>query len=324
MNAPSHLVRSTFDHWWPRGLQSYWKADDGYITISRPDGSSQRKKPGKGSKIAGRQRGHEFVVRGQGGPSPWDHSFEPIFDRADNSVHDVIRHLTATLPTREGDPILVNSGDPRDHFFSNGVVHSYVTLDELKIILELIFSLLYRNPHFRDVYASAGRRMGLPRDPMTGQLNIQHKFRWIQDTLKHLFRINVHLCLLYAESEEFVYGDGLYTTLDIFCPVIGDTLAPLVKGRALVPLTPETCLLLKSAPRDIRGPNVHSVYLRKSEVTAINRITQAMSAEFIFSRKPDRAIYSEFGSKQHGPLEECHLQFISGLCTIAAPVVSGR
>jgi hypothetical protein len=151
---------------------------------------------------------------------------------------------------------------------------------------------------------------------MTGQLNIQHQFRFIQTSLDSLYRINVHLCLLRSTTQEFVYGDGVFSSLRMVCPVTGDELMPLVAGKALVPLTPEMCLFLNSTSVDIFGPNIHSVYLRKSEVSAVNRVTQAMSADLLFSRDPTTHVYDEFSSRRHGPPEERHLRFISNLCTI--------
>ncbi|HYJ30144.1 MAG TPA: hypothetical protein VEW25_07380, partial [Allosphingosinicella sp.] len=81
-------LKTELHHWWPRSLSEHWSADDGMVSVMRPTGDVHRAPPGAFGAVT---NAHHMKMG-----SPWDSTFEPLFNRADGEISDFVRWL-ATL-----------------------------------------------------------------------------------------------------------------------------------------------------------------------------------------------------------------------------------
>lgn len=308
------FVKSTFDHAWSVGLQSHWEDEEGFVHIRKLQGGSERKKP-KNRKIYGKQRGHELVVKNVG--NPWNFTFEPMFDRCDDRVHQIVRQLKDKSPPCP-DPILNKLAGNRVEL-SDFTYNTYLqSIETYRDFLELAFSLIVRSRRFREIYSSAGSNFGLKPDPLIGQANIQHKFSWIQANLRSLNRINGYVILLTSSEEEFVYSDGIHASLKIVCPIVSGEAQPHLSGEALLPITPDLCAFVTASPMEIVAHNVLSLHVRKSEARLINSLTRLNAVDELFCRNMSDHVNELVTQVEKSSAAEAGLAFLECLKRLPA------
>ena len=86
-------LKSERHHWWPKALSQFWAAEDGYCTQLPWNGEEVRLEPGKFGSI---KNAHHIK---HGEDSPWNTTFEPMFNETDASFPHLVAWLLA-LNTR--------------------------------------------------------------------------------------------------------------------------------------------------------------------------------------------------------------------------------
>lgn len=291
---PYH-VNTRADHWWPKGVQRLWAADDGYISRIKASGDIDRKRPPKGNKKGfGYKRGGHRIAYGV---SPWNHSFEPDFDQVDDRGARILRDIIEKkLSNRKGLLKLI----------SNPCVQ--------EDLVRFSFSLLIRSPSFRDRYAHAGAAFGLDYDEETGKANIQHFWRSAKEIeFEKCNRCN--LTLLCTRRLEFYFGDGLYDT--VFSNSLswyprGDEWIADLRGNAFVPLLPNLCAFL-NFERSGTGCKPRVISINRNTLEQINLLTQVYSKDQLFFRNQEPTLSKEFLMAQHMKVKSEYEPFISQL-----------
>ncbi|WP_338273711.1 hypothetical protein [Roseicyclus marinus] len=279
---PYH-VKTTADHWWPKGLQRLWVDQDGYVSLINPYGEvKSAKPPQKGSSKTGfahKRGGHKL----QFGVSPWNHTFEPDFEKIDNAGPPILKHIAKQL--EGGDEVL---------FGPSEVERTTNTL------IKLCFSLMVRSPAFRYLYSRSGESFGLGYNEETGKANIQQFWSFAsQIDLKKCNSGN--LLLLHAENSEFCFGDGLCDT--IFSRPVSwrpqgmHWVADLI-GDAFIPLLPNVCAYLYFL-RGGFGSKIQLFPVTSNIVKEVNTLTQIYSKEQLFFRAVCPTLTPEYRRREH-------------------------
>lgn len=288
---PYH-VDTTADHWWPKGLQRLWPNSEGFIYCIDPSGKVKPSKPPKGNKkgFAHKRGGHRVVH----GISPWNHSFEPEFDKVDNEGCALVRRIQdeAMLPSS------VSAIADGNNFADT--------------LTKFCFSLLLRSPAFRDRYSFAGKAFGLDHNEETGKANIEHFWKSARE-------IDFDLCnagrvtLLHSKDVEFCFGDGLYDSIFTrsmsWRPAGEAWIADLV-GEAVVPLLPNICAYLHFGRHGL-GCDVLAQYVDPRIVQTINHLTQIYSKKMIFYRSAVPELTPEYKKGQHLRINQSSFSVLS-------------
>lgn len=279
---PYH-VKTTADHWWPKGLQRLWIDQDGYVSLIRPCGEViSEKPPKKGSKKKGfaqKRGGHKVHFE----ESPWNHTFEPSFAEIDDAGPPILKRMNKQL---EGED---------EGLFDPSEVESTINT-----LVKLCFSLMVRSPAFRYRYSHAGKSFGLRYNEETGKANTSHFWRCAsQIDLKKCNSGN--LLLLHTENSEFCFGDGLYDT--IFSRPIswrrqGMHWVADLYGDAFIPLLPNLCAYLYFM-RGGCGSNIHVVPVNSTIVAEVNSLSQVYSKEQLFFRAMRPTLALEYMRREH-------------------------
>lgn len=276
-------VKTTADHWWPKGLQRLWRDQAGFISIVGPSGETKSQKPpkqGSGKKGFAQIRGGHRMYFGR---SPWNHTFEPDFSEIDNQGPIILRELREKLRI-EGKPSI--DQDTRKEI-TDGLV-------------KLCFSLMIRSPAFRHRYSHAGIRFGLGFNPETGKSNVQHFWKSAKDIDLQSCNSGV-LLLLYSNGPEFCFGDGLCDT--IFTKPIGwrqenESWIANITGEAIVPLLPNLCAYLQYRFGSL-GTSTNITAVDYSIVNKVNSLTQIYSKEQLFFRSIKPNLTLDFLRNEH-------------------------
>lgn len=119
-------------HWWPECLSERWCEADGRINVIRSEGDPFRTKPRNAGVIG---NGH-IIKLGRGKPSPWDESFEHVFDAADSAFPRVVTWLEG-LKRRSADASELRSAR---------FLPQPITNDQFAELVEGLVSLAVRSP----------------------------------------------------------------------------------------------------------------------------------------------------------------------------------
>lgn len=276
-----YQVRTTADHWWPKGLQRLWADSDGYVSCINPSNEVDKRKAPRGSKkgFAQKRGGHRLVF----GLSPWNHTFESEFEEIDNAGPPILRCMAKQLLGED-----------------KGLISPSVAASTTDTLVKLCFSLLIRSPAFRYRYSHAGKSFRIGYNEETGKTNILHF--WSSARSIDLTKCNSgKILLLYSDNSEYCFGDGLYDT--IFMRSVGwrpqglHWMADLI-GDAFVPLLPNLCAYLYFV-RGGCGSNTHLLQVRSDVVAEVNALTQVYSKEQLFFRVRAPALTEEFKRREH-------------------------
>lgn len=278
---PYH-VKTTADHWWPKGMQRLWPDLEGYVSCIDPTGKIERKKPPRG----GSRKGFAFKLGGHKislGVSPWNHTFEPDFAEVDNIAPPVLKRI-ASYPLKK----------------SQWNFLSIIERSEIEALLKFSFSLLIRSPAFRHRYSNAGASFGLGYNEETGKANISHFWKPVK-SIDFAECNSYRLLFLHAKDVEFCYGDGLFDTLFTrqlsWFPEAGTWIADL-NGEALVPLLPNLCAYLYFG-REIRSSTAKVIQVTPNVVDEINHHTQIYSKNQLFFRALAPNLSEEYVRNEH-------------------------
>jgi len=130
-------LKSERHHWWPQCVSRHWADADGTVGWLKPDGTCVRVPHARLGVIG---NGHHIKLGREGQPSPWDESFERVFDRADSGFPSLI----SWLESLERRPVH-GVTDLRGRFVSQPCRD-----EDLLLMTECAVSLAVRGPRNRE------------------------------------------------------------------------------------------------------------------------------------------------------------------------------
>lgn len=259
-------------HWWPVGLQQYWADRHENLSWIEPDGTIQKKKP-LNRKIGYKRYGHT-LFKG----TSWESNFESEFD-VDNEVHEIVSYLRKLRPfgrTPSEFFSLIKLLGKKDRTLRD--MCKFYQLDEKmhRNLLLLIYSLLIRSPAHRSRHETFPQAFGLPSCENIGKGNIANSYRIAKRLCQKGLLSNQYFVILHSPFVKFTYGDG---SLDwLTSSLVGNR----IRGRALLPLTPDMCVYF-CTPMSMRTtPNCASLSVAPWIVDWVNQATQIYSKDKIF------------------------------------------
>lgn len=272
-------LKSEQHHWWPKCVSQRWAADDGKTGWLKPDGSVVRVPPAKLGVIG---NGHHIKLGNDGEPTPWDQSFERVFDKADNAFPNLIKWLEALdrRPVR-GVP------DLRQRFVVNPCADEH-----LLHMTECAVSLAVRSPMNREACVMLAEQFqnGLSsaaRNAIIG-LNMRNSQRVVADSIGTRGKFVV----VYAQEREFVFGDGFFHS------VRNAQMAPNWP-KIFVPITPRISVIVCRPSRYMVEPKLTTRVLDDHEVDICNHAVQVYSKNAIYFRSQQPVLHDAFRSAQH-------------------------
>ena len=282
--------RSRDHHWWPVGLQRYWKDRRGDVSWIDPDGTIAHKRVNN-RKIAKNRHGHT-MFRGSG----WETNFEDDFESADNSVPEVVEALRGLKPfgrTPSEFAAMMRLFFKPDRRLRD--LCKFYHLDEAlhRKVLLLLISLLVRSPANRSRFEHFPESFGLPASDNVGKGNMRQSYTIAQKLCESGYLSNQYFILIHSPFKKFVFGDG---SLDWLTSGLGGM--NRISGRALVTLTPDLCIYF-CTPMAMRStPNCASIHAPFWMTDWINDIVQIYSRDQLFFLGKKPAIREVFRQRQ--------------------------
>ncbi|WP_210168344.1 hypothetical protein [Devosia sp. Root685] len=278
--------RSKNHHWWPVGLQSYWSDRNGDVSWIDPDGSVGKKKSAN-RQIGYKIHGHTMLRGGV-----WETNFESDFD-IDDQVHDIIAYLRQLSPlghTLSEFMALLRLGLKKDRKLADLCKIHHISDQRSRDLLLLLYSLLIRSPSNRFKNASFPSHFGLPMSDDVGKANMRQSYLLAKGACQSGVLTNRFFVVLHSDWKNFICGDGYLDWLS------GSL--PSVRGRALIPLTPNLCIYV-CTPRVMRKDrNCASLRAAPWMVDQINEIVQIYSKDKLFFRGRRPQLTNEFTKRQ--------------------------
>lgn len=243
-------------HWFPKGLSKGWAGKDGKVTRTNHRGQVRRRFP-KGLGYS--PDGHNVLFEGG---SPWDMTFEPVFDTADNAFPQLVSWLHDQADNHQG----------RVQGLSLG--HPYRSL-----LAECLASLIVRSPRTRS---------------QSERWTAQRQVEWIGFSKPHnvevtakgsLARLHVPFArailtrgkigILIAPKPSFLFGDG-------FLHNFHDSPDLPLSPTAMVALSPRVAILWFCPFQQPVRPEAVSLALTEQEIVKFNEVVQIYSRNEIF------------------------------------------
>lgn len=262
-------------HWFPEAMSKAWAGQDGKVPRTNVRGHTRRFHPGG---LGYRPDNHNILWEGG---SPWDSTFEPDFDAADNAFPRVISWLE-TVATGHGDAERIRS----------------VAVDDARRadLAECLASLIVRSPRTRMLSEKSIRWyqtevMGLT-EPHNVYQTAGGNLQRLQAPFARDIRTNGKFAFLLAGEGSFLFGDGFMHNIN---PTPDRTLHPM----AMVAFTPKVAVLWFSPSSYPSFPKGVSLALSADEVTLFNNIVQIYSKDYLFHIGDPPPIHAGFEAAQH-------------------------
>lgn len=272
-------LKSEKHHWWPECVSKHWAGQDGKTGWLKPDGSCIRVPPAKLGAIG---NGHHIKMSNCGEGSPWDQSFEHVFDKADSRFPDLLRWLNGlerrTVP---------DARSLRERFVPQPSAD-----EQLLWMTEFAVSLAVRSPKNREASVAIaedirGPLPGPERNALIG-LNMRNSQRVVADSIGARGKY----VAVFSQGREFVFGDGFFHN------VSNAQNAPF-NPKLFVPLTPHLCILVCRPMRFMVEPKLCTLVLADEEVEVCNSAVQVYAKNAIFFREERPEIRDDFRLGEH-------------------------
>ena len=226
--------------------------------------------------------------------SVWESNFENEFD-VDSEVHNIVTGIQDLKPF----------GRTPSEFFSLfklllkkdrtlREMCKFYQLDEQlhrKLAL-LLLSLLIRSPASRSRYEGYPKIIGLLPDEEVGKSNMAQSYRTAKKLCQTGLISNQYFVLLHSPLKKFIYGDGSLDWLT------SSLTANRINGRALLPLTPYTCVYFCTPLAMRTSHNCASLSAAPWMVDWVNEITQIYSKDKIFFNGKAPKLIDAFKQRQ--------------------------
>lgn len=263
-------------HWFPKSLaKAAWVDADGMLLRTNSRGQTKRLHP----SATGYGRDTHNILS-EGG-SPWDSTFEPHFDKADNAfpkVVDWLGKIETDHPTGKrahGVRVAPLDREPLAECLASLIVRSprLRFLSEKHTAAFQVDLLGFQEPH--NVHQTAGVNLQRLQEPFARDIRTSGKFAF-----------------LIADETTFVFGDGLMSN-------INPDPHPRLHPMAMVAITPQIAVLWFSPTSYPSIPGGVSLRLSAQEVSRFNDITQIYSRDTLFHIGNPPALHEAFTEGQH-------------------------
>ncbi len=219
--------------------------------------------------------------------TPWDTSFESLFDKVDSDLPKVVKWVEQFKTEA------IESHLP----FAQRLKAITASDTEIDALLESMLSLVVRSPRYRNgiglfIGAIHGRQH-TRKDQTLINLNLHHAYERLQKTSGR-----GKMLLLKSTEKEFIFGDGFFNNY------ISTSQTPS-NAKIILPLTPCTAVMFVRPRQYLTEPRLGILNLDESEVDFINYFTQVYSCDFVFYRSQKPQLTNDFTC--HRFLDfECH------------------
>lgn len=290
-NVPK--LTNAVHHWWPQTVSKFWGDENGIAHQVSCNGELVSSQP----KSFGGIRNDNNIRLG-GLPTPWDHSFENTFDKADGAFSSLIewlQSLQCTLAAKEApfkerlQPISVSDG-------------------QYGALTECLASLIVRSPNFRyrlrltaEYYQSM---MGV-KYPVPQSL-IGLNARGGQEHVGGAMARRGKFAVLLSGDSEFIFGDG-------FLHNVSSANNPPHNPRCLIPLTPEIAVLYICPSEYRTRPRAFVMNLTSQEASFVNATVQIYSKRYLFFRGIHPVLSDEFTCDEHRAFQYHKHEWIDAL-----------
>lgn len=262
-------------HWFPKALAKAWADSDGLVWRTNSKGHSKRWHP---SAIGYAPNSHNILSEGG---SPWDSTFEPDFDVADNAFPKIIRWLDAIRDEHPAEVRVKGLAISNEHRAS---------------LAECLASLIVRSPRLRYLSEKWTAQIQVRDFGFSEPRNLHEtagaNLRRCQEPFSREVRTGGKPAFLIAGEGSFLFGDGFMTT---FHPTPDRVLRPM----AMVAFTPKVAVLWFSPGSYPLYPKGVSLRLNGDEVSSFNEIVQIYSKDHLFHIGPPPNLHSSFPESQH-------------------------
>jgi hypothetical protein len=262
-------------HWFPKALAQAWTGDDGRVARTNVRGHTRRLFP----KGLGYKPDHHNVLFDGG--SPWDTTFEPDFDAADNAFPAVIRWLEAVGAAHElGEralPVAIDESLRGD-------------------LAECLASLIVRSPRMRFLSESSIEHYQTKIFGAPGAHNVHQtagsNLQRLQTPFARAIRTGGKFAFLLAGEESFLFGDGFMHNLNSVPDI------PILP-MAMVAFTPKVAALWFCPTSYPSFPKGVSLTLSPEEVGDFNDIIQIYARNDLFHIGDTPKLHPAFEAGQH-------------------------
>ncbi len=272
-------LKSEGHHWWPECVSRHWAGEDGKTGWLKPDGTCLRIPPARLGVI---NNGHHIRIAGAEKSSPWDQSFERVFDKADSNFPYLIKWLEGL----EHRPVR-NVKDLRDRF-----IHHPCTESELLRMTECGVSLAVRAPMNREASAAIADGLRGPMEAAERNVIIGMNMRNSQRTIADNIGASGKFVAIYSQGKEFVYGDGFFHN-------IRNAQMPATLPKLFAPITPHVCILICRPTRFMVEPQLSTLVLDDHEVGICNHAVQIYAKNAIYFRSQRPELHEDFRRAAH-------------------------
>ena len=296
---------SKYHHWWPVGLQKFWRDENKHVHWIEPNGSVFSKRSDQKNRDIGHSEHGHAIFR----DTAWKSNFESLFS-IDDSIGDIFDGLKYFEPYCSPKFSLAFDSIGSEFFGASGPALSVYPVDQklYQRLLLLALSLMIRSPAARWRYSMYN--FGRAVDEETAKVNIATNYR----AAKQLCSVGAtcvgSFVLLHSREQNFILGDGY------FDQVTDSLVFGRIHGRALVPLTPSMCLYFR-APVDscLRGKCI-SLFAEPGLVDSVNELTQIYSiGHLFFNGKPPKILpaFSNNRPYSHDVLNDATVRILDNI-----------
>lgn len=262
-------------HWFPKALAKAWVGADGLVGRTNSRGHSKRFHP---SGIGYVPDQHNVFFDGG---SPWDSTYEPQFDIADNAFPRILRWLETV---------------PKQHPPDQRVSGVDLPKGERALLSECLASLIVRSPRLRYLAEKwtaevQVRDFGF-EEPKNVRNTASGNLARCQEPFSRDIRTGGKFAFLLAGEEDFVFGDGIMTNVH---PYPDRVLRPM----AMVAFTPKIGVLWFSPKAYPPLPVGVSIQLSLDEVRSFNDVVQVYSKDNLFHLGNSPPLHESFPPCQH-------------------------
>ncbi|WP_143255457.1 DUF4238 domain-containing protein [Brevundimonas sp. ZS04] len=262
-------------HWFPKVMAKAWVDSEGKVSRTNSRSFTTQKHP----SAVGYYPDHHNIL--SDGGSPWDSTFEPDFDDADNAFPKVIGWLDE-----------IASSHPSGKRIGGVTISSEMRTQ----LAECLASLIVRSPRMRylsEKYTAEYQVEWMGFDePRNVHQTAGANLRRCQEPFARSIRTGGKFAFLVATEGYFVFGDGFMSN---FNP------SPDCRSNlmALTAFTPSVALLWFSPRQYPSYPDGVTILVSKDEVVQFNDIVQVYSKDNIFHRGLAPNLHESFLKSQH-------------------------
>lgn len=269
-------------------MSGHWAGSDGRVSRFAPSGERVRLLPASVGAIT---NAHIIKVG-----EPWDTDFESMFDEADSVAGTLILWLRETIESA---------------LKVSNIRTKFVNLPDKKIeeLAVVAASLIARSPRTRHLISTSVayyRSILDLSNTSADKTLIAGNQRRLYPAYKQWLLTGGRWGVALAESDEFIFGDGLFNNFPTSDAGRGEL-------KCIIPLTPDIALLY-SSPRYYRyRSKIALMKMDQAECAELNRCVQIYSGEWIFSRSDNILLDKSFEAGEYLEYKYHRHQWLEGL-----------